>query len=253
MSEHKTIHEAMLAVQSELTNPIKSATNPHFKSKYATLPDIRDMVTPILAKHGLYCIQPVLMDDRGGYLQTRIVHAATADQLMSEMPLMLEKQTPQGMGSAITYARRYALCSILNIAADDDDDGNAASQTKADIRTDAADLWPVAEQEEWYKAATTLFSGDLSVEALFAWGTANGNEKRLKSFHDEKRGEELLTSYRDSLVMAAQYDIDAIDGLQELGNYWKTHAIKLKNRTGDKFKDIEQAKDTRKAQLNANV
>lgn len=130
MPEHKTIYEAMLAVQSELTNPIKSATNPHFKSKYATLPDIRDMITPILAKHGLYCIQPVQTGDMGAYLETNIIFAPTGEKAVSIMPLMLDKQTAQGMGSAITYARRYALCAILNIAADDDDDGNAASQPK---------------------------------------------------------------------------------------------------------------------------
>lgn len=109
MPQHKTIHEAMLAVQLELTNPIKSATNSHFKSKYAPLPDMRDMITPILAKHGLYCIQPVQIGDMGAYLETNIIFAPTGDKVFSNMPLMLDKQTAQGMGSALTYARRYAL------------------------------------------------------------------------------------------------------------------------------------------------
>jgi hypothetical protein len=57
-------------------------------------------------------------------------------------------------------------------------------------------------------------------------------------------------AYRDSLITAAQYDTDANDGLQELAAYWTKHSLKLKNRLGDSFKNIEQAKDTRKAQLN---
>lgn len=128
MTITKGLLEAMLKVQSTLTNPIKSATNPHFKSKYATLPDIRDMLTPLLAQEGLFVTQPVQIGDIGVVLQTSVYHPESEGVMSSFMPLMLEKQTPQGMGSAITYARRYALCSILNIAADEDDDGNSASQ-----------------------------------------------------------------------------------------------------------------------------
>lgn len=127
----KGLLDALLKAQQVLSNPIKSATNPHFKSKYAMLPDIRDMVTPTLYELGLFVVQPVQMGDMGAYLETTVYHAESEGFLTSKMPLMLEKQTPQGMGSSITYARRYALCSILNIAADEDDDGNAASATTA--------------------------------------------------------------------------------------------------------------------------
>jgi len=125
-----TLELAMLAVQSELTNPIKDTKNEFFKSKYATLPEIRNLVTPILAKYGLYIIQCVGYDDKHTYIATDIMHATTGKVIRSVMPLILDKQTPQGQGSAITYARRYALCAMLNIAADEDDDGNAASQGK---------------------------------------------------------------------------------------------------------------------------
>ncbi|MCE7073673.1 ERF family protein [Dyadobacter sp. CY327] len=140
METTKGLMEALLKAQLALSNPIKSATNPHFKSKYATLPDIRDMVTPILAEFGLFITQPVQVTDLGAALQTLIVHPESEGYLQSMMPLMLEKQTPQGMGSAITYARRYALCSILNIAADEDDDGNSASAGKPSKPEKAIDL-----------------------------------------------------------------------------------------------------------------
>ncbi|WP_138476194.1 ERF family protein [Dyadobacter bucti] len=125
----ETLEMAMLAVQSELTNPLKTAAANY--GKYATLPEIRDLVTPILAKVGLYIIQNVDFDEIRPFLLTGIVHAPTQKILSSRMPLVLDKQTAQGMGSAITYARRYALCAMLNIAADEDDDGQAAEKPKA--------------------------------------------------------------------------------------------------------------------------
>jgi hypothetical protein len=61
----------------------------------------------------------------------RLIHAATDQNITGTMPLLLGKADSQGFGSAITYARRYSLCAVLNLVADDDDDGHRASQRKA--------------------------------------------------------------------------------------------------------------------------
>ncbi|TKT85242.1 hypothetical protein FDK13_34180 [Dyadobacter frigoris] len=76
-----TLELAMLAVQSELTNPIKDTDNPFFKSKYTTLPEIRNSVTPILAKHGLYVMQII----NGSNLETAIIHAPSKDKVVSSI------------------------------------------------------------------------------------------------------------------------------------------------------------------------
>lgn len=126
MTQSSNVHTAMLSIQSQLVNPIKNAKANY--GKYATLPELRDEITPILYGAGLYLTQLVQHCDKGAVLESIITHAETGTSIKSEMPLMLEKQTPQGMGSAITYARRYALCAMLNIAADEDDDGAGAEK-----------------------------------------------------------------------------------------------------------------------------
>ena len=64
-------------------------------------------------------------------LRYRLTHAATGEHIEDTMPLLITQPTPQGMGSALTYARRYSLCAVLNLVADADDDGQAAKPAKA--------------------------------------------------------------------------------------------------------------------------
>jgi hypothetical protein len=121
--------EAMLAVQSEAPTLRKDATNPHYRSRYTPLDTIVETIGPILTRHGLVWTtlpgrDPVHGDHALNY---RLAHAATSEKLEGWMPLLLSKPDAQGQGSAITYARRYALCAVLNLVADDDDDGNDAS------------------------------------------------------------------------------------------------------------------------------
>jgi len=90
-----------------------------------------------LAKHGLAVTQGISFQqgfsDNANVLHdtltTTLIHKS-GQWIQSEMPLHLPKQDPQGQGSAVTYARRYAYMAILGLVADDDDDGNAASRPK---------------------------------------------------------------------------------------------------------------------------
>ncbi len=121
----KSFSEALVAAQADIKNAGLNKTNPHFKKQYADLAAIREAIIPALAKHGLTVTQ--LMDIRDGQtvLVTKMLHK-TGEYMDSVFPLHPEKQTPQSMGSAITYARRYCLAAIGGIAAEEDDDGNAA-------------------------------------------------------------------------------------------------------------------------------
>lgn len=103
-------------------NPAKTATNPHFRSTFAPLPEVLDYVRPALAQHGLTITQ--LTD--GYELITLLLHTS-GEWLSSRYPLHPAKDDPQGLGSAVTYARRYTLLAMLGLAGDDDDDGNTAS------------------------------------------------------------------------------------------------------------------------------
>ena len=142
MSEHKTLLEALAAFQAEAPTLKKDSINPHFKSKFASLDGIVETIKPLLAKHGLVWVTlPGRDADGTPVLNYRLVHATSeladpgtfrqGDWLGGSIPLLLTKNDPQGQGSAITYARRYALCAVLNLVADEDDDGNAGSQKRA--------------------------------------------------------------------------------------------------------------------------
>lgn len=125
MTEHKSIAAALAAAQMEMGKALKSATNPHFKSKYADLASVVEACMSPLNAHGIAVIQPVVETEFGRAVVTRFIHA-TGETLECAIPLILGKQDMQGLGSAMTYARRYGLMSLAGIAPEDDD-GNAAA------------------------------------------------------------------------------------------------------------------------------
>ena len=123
----KELAAALAKAQAELRNPPKDSVNPHFKSRYADLATVRDAVIPVLARHGLAVLQlPCEMDDAPS-LTTLLMHTS-GEWVETCVKLRPAKLDPQGIGSALTYHRRYDLQSLAGVAADDDDDGNAASQ-----------------------------------------------------------------------------------------------------------------------------
>jgi hypothetical protein len=123
-----SIAEALAAAQAELTDPVKDSVNPHFKSRYSALNTILKTVRPVLSKHGIAYSQTTDIVDGQFVLVTRLLWRD--EEIVGRYPIQPTKHDPQGQGSAITYARRYALQAIVGVAADDDDDGNAASAPK---------------------------------------------------------------------------------------------------------------------------
>jgi len=118
--------EALVAAIGELSNVPKTAANPYFKSKYAPLDAIVDATRPVLAKYGLAIQQqPLFMEGTAG-VETTVLHKS-GYSTSTTLLLPLKDQSPQGVGSAITYARRYALAAVLGLATEDDDDGNVSS------------------------------------------------------------------------------------------------------------------------------
>jgi len=123
----KELYQALAAVQAEMPAMDKSATNPHFRSNYVPLEALVETLNPLLEKHGLlWFTQPRDVEGTPA-LRYTLVHLESGENLTDVMPLILDKQNSQGLGSAITYARRYALTSVFNIIAELDDDGNKAS------------------------------------------------------------------------------------------------------------------------------
>lgn len=123
------ISAALLKAQRAITFASKDATNPHFKNKYADLPAVIDAIKPALNEAGIMFLQTPSPSDSGSLaLTTRLLHES-GEWIEDMATLPLPKNDPQGYGSAMTYARRYALAAITGLY-QDDDDGNAASGPK---------------------------------------------------------------------------------------------------------------------------
>jgi hypothetical protein len=124
MTEHKSIYAALAAAQSEFGKVEKGSTNPAFKSKYADLADVANVVIPTLSAHGVAVIHYFTAE--GKAMRTEFCHAATETRIWCDVPLFVDKGNMQGMKSATTYAKRIGLESLSGIAPEDDD-GNAAA------------------------------------------------------------------------------------------------------------------------------
>lgn len=145
---------ALAAAQAEMPSLTKGkkATvpgrdgKPGYTYAYADLADVLRAALPVLAKHGLCVLQPPGVEqafaDGPGRDQCRVVvdtilaHGKSAAMVVSTLVLTLEGAKPQSVGSAITYARRYALTALLGLAAEEDDDAQMAQQGHRDARQD---------------------------------------------------------------------------------------------------------------------
>lgn len=117
---------ALCKAQAEMGKAPKDSANPFFKSSYADLATCWETVVPVLTKNGLSVSQ--VCDDGGSgvIVETLLLHES-GEYLGGRLHMTPVKADPQGIGSAITYARRYALMAITGLVAEEDDDGNAAS------------------------------------------------------------------------------------------------------------------------------
>lgn len=130
------IATALAQCQAELTNPpkTKTANAGKYTYRYADLAEIIDHVRPVMAKHGLAIVQMVAVIEERNFLTSRLLH--TSGQYLESVYPLPRQAGSQEMGSAITYARRYSLCALLGIAAEEDDDGQKAGNIPS---PDAAD------------------------------------------------------------------------------------------------------------------
>lgn len=125
--------EALAKAAANIENATLNKVNPHFKSKYADLAAIFDAVRKPLAAQGLIVTQTTELREGGFVLVTTLAHSS-GQFIKSEYPLPANGK-PQEVGSALTYARRYSLSAIAGIAADEDDDANAAQDgPRMDVR-----------------------------------------------------------------------------------------------------------------------
>jgi hypothetical protein len=138
----KELATALNKAQAEMSKAHKKSTNPHFGSSYANLSEVLTCVKDAFSSNGIsfaqlptfdngiVCVETVLMHDSGEWISS-----------VSGSPIV--KQTPQGVGDAITYLRRYSLAAMAGLA-QEDDDGNSHSSSGGN-KTPVID-----DNKEWY-------------------------------------------------------------------------------------------------------
>jgi hypothetical protein len=155
---------ALAKAQGEMAAAAKANVNPHFKSKYADLASVWDACRAPLSKNGLAVLQPVRATGPSVTITTILAHSS-GEWISESLTMTAQQNTPQGVGSAITYGRRYGLSSMVGIAPDDDD-GNAASQgngAQAQQRT-AVPTAPDGYEDWWLDITAVADNGTKALE-----------------------------------------------------------------------------------------
>lgn len=179
MRQSESINEiaaALAKAQGEMEPAVFDRVNPHFKSKYATLTAIMDTVKRPLAKNNLAVVQSLEGSRDAMYLVTKIVHSSGQWIADDGIPLVLDKNNMQGLGSAMSYAKRYGISSLLTVVADEDDDAEGAVGRPESKQVTQQKAAPPKKQ----KPAESI---DLS-EVIVPMGSLSG--KKLKDIEPEQ-------------------------------------------------------------------
>ncbi len=167
--EAASLASAMAAAFGEIEGATKSANNPHFKSKYADLTSVIEAIKPALIKHSLFFTQHPQPSEGGVTVETFIHHACGETMSLGSLFVPANKNDAQGFGSALTYARRYALVTAFGVPVEDDD-GNAASkgqsQNNAPVLIDDAQWSALVQLIEVTNSDTQAFCKAYRIDNL---------------------------------------------------------------------------------------
>lgn len=200
--------KALVLARDEMGDVLKNASNPAFKSKYADLGAVVEAVQPALNKAKLASVQGVRVDYDGPQalvaIETMLLHES-GEWVRTSIALRPSKSDPQGVGSAITYGRRYGLQTLCGVAPTDDD-ANAASKPGKDAAADEAalDRTPAFPTKEQLRALQATFDRVIGPETKFgAWleeKVAPGLSKRAMkapTYAEFEAAVQLLTEIHD--------------------------------------------------------
>ncbi len=198
------ISEALLEAQKNIGAASKDAVNPFFKSKYADLGSVMEACKAALNDAGISVLQPVESDEHGTYVETMLVHIS-GEYIGSRMRLAIkEENNPQAQGSAISYARRYSLQSLVFIPAADDD-GESATPHVAK----KAPVVPLASEFQRTKIKSLASTKGKELEAISA-GLAKSFGTNFDTMTIEQANA-IVTKLEALPDLQPELDIDDID------------------------------------------
>lgn len=187
---------SLAKAQGQMMHATKDSVNPHFRSKYADLASVWEACRKPLADNGLSIVQLPEPADTGLVLNTVLMHSS-GQWIGSKIAMPLQKADPQGYGSVLTYARRYALAAIVGVY-QDDDDGSAATEQ----HNKAAHV-PVQQPQSADKAT------EAQVKMIYSKGKSSGMDvdtlnKALRNRYGVGSAAE-LTKAQASSIIAMQF------------------------------------------------
>ena len=178
----KLIASAFVKAQKAFGPALKTASNPHFKSRYADLAACVEAVMDGLNANGIALIQRNFLDDTGVTVETVFVHESGEMLECGKLHVPASKQDPQGYGSALTYARRYSLMAACGIAPEDDD-GNASVKKDSMAPKVLADFLAAIESTTTADELKKIY-----FEAIKSAGDDQEATKKLIAAKDKQKG-----------------------------------------------------------------
>ena len=178
------LDEAMAKAQAKVSAAVKDKVNPAFRSKYADLASVWEACREALTSNGIFVSQwPVHSEDGRLHIVTRLAHKG--EWIKAHFSIPVGKQDAHGYAGALTYAKRMSLSAAVGVVADDDDDGNAASQRPAYEPRKAAAPMPPTDLEtvgdtlirKFNEAETSEAFEDEVTKARAAWSRLNTSDK----------------------------------------------------------------------------
>ena len=163
MESKQTLINALVKAQSEMSHAVFDQTNPHFKSKFASLKSVIDAVKPALNANGIAFVQKSVPMEAGIAVET-VFYGHGEELATGPVTVPVDRENAQGFGSALTYAKRYSLAMACGVAADQDDDGNAATKNSTGrkpqsvVKTVIEETGMVVDQNKRAQYATGLIS-----------------------------------------------------------------------------------------------
>lgn len=157
------IAPALVAAKAAFRPALKDAVNPHFRSKFVSLGAVHDAIDDALAANDLVALQPTRIGEDGHAIVVTTLLHASGQSISGEYPVTASQPGPQGEGSGLTYARRYALMAMVGIAPEDDDGEAATPQPPR--REPAADPAVLGA----LKAATEKLDSEQHAKLTTAW------------------------------------------------------------------------------------
>lgn len=231
---------ALAKAQSQFTNPdrnrevaVKTRAGDTYKFRYATLDAIMNVVRKPLAENGLALVHFLREDCKGPVCETRLFHVS-GQWIATWVPLLVaDDANIQGWGSALTYSKRYGLCALLAITADEDDDGNHACGNEVAASDRQSARRAKAPPQGNGNPQPSKASAERAAERAAAWQEIEAAEKwsQLTNLFDRLKAAgfpppvfaELMAKWVDKahsklMAQAKRMEGDALDKLTTVAN-----------------------------------